>query len=341
MKYKELVKRVADRMIDENPVSRVMTITEFDWVDGVGMYGLLRAAQKYGFDEYVRFMKQWVESNKDKAYRINTVNGTAAMIAILDMCGGLDDENIDLCRYVGEYIINDADRTDNGALEHTVTDPNFVFHQQMWADTLFMSCIFLAKLGKKTGEKKYADEAVKQLRLHHKFLKDKETGLFFHGYSCITKDNMSSIDWARANAWITASTVEILELLPADFEGRDEILYSLNEQVEGYAKYQRSSGMITTIINDPTSYEETSATAGMAYGICRGIKDGYIDAKYADVYKRAVDGVIRMIDSEGYVGGVSSGTPVMPDAQGYKDIIIEPILYGQALTVMMLCEVDG
>lgn len=326
-------------MIDKNPISSVMTIHEFDWCDGVGMYGLLRAAQKYGFNEYVEFMQKWVADNKDKAYQINTVNGTAAMIAILDMCDD-DGANMDLCRYVGEYVINDADRTDNGALEHTVNDPNFVFHQQMWADTLFMSCIFLAKLGKRTGEKKYTDEVIKQLRLHHKFLKDKETGLFFHGYSCITKDNMSAINWARANAWITASTVEILEILPESFEGRDEILKSLNEQMAGYAKYQHESGMISTIINDPESYEETSATAGMAYGICRGIKDGYIDAKYSDVYKKAVEGVIKMIDSDGYVGGVSSGTPVMPDAQGYKDIIIEPILYGQALTLLMLCEVD-
>lgn len=338
MQYKELVKKVADRMIDENPISPVMSIHEFDWCDGVGMYGLARAAEKYGFDEYVEFMKAWVEKNKSKAYEINTVNGTAAMITILDLYA---DENMDLIKHVGEYIINDADRTDNGALEHTVTDPRHTFHQQMWADTLFMSCIFLAKLGKKLGEKKYTDECIKQLLIHHRYLKDKVTGLFCHGYSCITKDNMSAINWARANAWITASTVEMLEILPGDFEGRDEILKSLNEQVEGYAKYRKENGMLTTIINDHTSYEETSATAGMAYGIARGIKDGYIDKKYEYLYKEAAEAVIAKIDENGIVTGVSSGTPVMPTANGYKNIKIEPILYGQALTVLMLCEIDN
>lgn len=337
MQYRELVEKVADRMIDENPISAVMTIHEFDWVDGVGMYGLSRAAEKYGFDKYVEFMKAWVEKNKEKAYEINTVNGTAAMITILDLYA---DENMDIIKHVGEYIINDAARTENGALEHTVTHPRHTFRQQMWADTLFMSCIFLAKLGKKLGEKKYTDECIKQLAVHHKYLKNKETGLFCHGYSCITKDNMSGILWGRANAWITASTVELLEILPEDFDGRAEILESLNEQVEGYLKYQTENGMIRTIINDPTSYEETSATAGMAYGVARGIKAGFIDKKYESLWKKAAEGVISKIDEDGIVRGVSSGTPVMPTANGYRCIKIEPILYGQALTLLMLCQID-
>lgn len=338
MRYRELVEKICDRITDKNPISYIMSIMDFNWVEGLGMYGLLRAEQKYGFGKYIDFINNWVENNEDKAYRINTVNGTAALLATVDMW---NDEDISLCKYIGEYIVNDAKRIDNGALEHTVIDPNYVFHQQMWADTLFMSCIYLCKLSRNLGEKKYADEAIKQLRLHHEFLKDKNTGLFYHGYSCETKDNLSAILWARANAWITASTVEILELLPDDFEGRDEILESLNEQIAGYAKYQKENGMLTTIINDPASYEETSATAGMAYGICRGIKNGYISSDYEYMYKKAVESVVSKIDSEGYVRGVSSGTPICPNAQGYKDIIIEPTLYGQALTILLLCEVDS
>lgn len=337
MRYREIVKKVSDRMIDKNPIATDMSIHEFEWNEGVGMCGLARAAKKYGFNEYVDFMKSWVEQNKSEAYKINTVNGTAPMITILDLFA---DEYMDLIKHIGEYIINDAVRIENGAFEHTVRNPGRKFDEQMWADTLFMSCIFLAKAGKLLNEKKYTDEAAKQLLLHHKYLKCQETGLFYHAYSCITKDNMSAVMWGRANAWIIASTVEMLEILPEDFEGRDEILKSLNEQVAGFEKYQTENGMIRTIINDNTSYEETSATAGMAYGIARGIKDGYIDKKYESVYKKAVDGVISQIDDVGYVHGVSGGTPVMPNADGYKLTKIIPILYGQALTVLMLCEVD-
>lgn len=332
-----LVKKVSDRMVDPNPISPEMHIHLFDWVDGVGMYGLMRASEVYGLTEYVDFMKNWIEVNKEQAYAIDTVNGTAVMLSVIDMYG-LQEEA--LCRHIGDYVLNVAERCDNGALEHTVTDPAVTFTQQMWADTMFMSCIFLAKLGALTGDIRYTNEVIRQVRLHHQYLKDAETGLFFHGYSCQTGDNLSAIRWGRANAWITAATVEILEILPDDFKGREDILRSLREQVAAYAKFQRENGMIGTVIDQPDSYDETSATAGMAYGVCRGIKDGYIDTVYTPVYEKAMAAVIGSIDEEGYVNGVSWGTPIMPDAQSYKEIKQMPMLYGQALTVLMLSEQD-
>lgn len=132
------------------------------------------------------------------------------------------------------------------------------FHEQIWADTLFMVCIFLVKLGNLSGNKKYIDEAEKQLVIHHKVLKDKVTGLFFHGYNCENKDWMSGALWARANAWVTISTVEILEELPRAFKGRENIITSMLEQVESLEKFQRKNGMFGTLLNQEDAYDETS-----------------------------------------------------------------------------------
>ena len=54
------------------------------------------------------------------------------------------------------------------------------------------------------------------------------------------------------------------------------------------------------------------------------------------MYENAVKAVESAVDETGTVTGVSSGTPIMKDAQAYKNIICEPTLYGQALAILAM-----
>lgn len=338
MKNKDYITSVADRVVfGKDAAGSIMNIHRFDWVEGVGLYGVLRAYETLRDEKYRIFLNDWIDKHKDEAEILKTVNSTAPMMSILDFTG---DKELSLCRRIADYIIEEAPRLQNGALEHTVTNEGVNFTGQMWADTLFMVCIFLAKLGKVTGEQKYTEEAVRQLRLHHRYLKDSKTGLFFHGYSEAEDSHLSAARWARANAWITISTVEMLELLSDNFEGRDEILSSLQEQVAAYQGYQREDGRFYTVLDRSDGYTEASATAGIAYGIRRGVKDGYIEEQYLNIAVAAEQAVIAQIDADGAVQGVSGGTPIMPTIEDYHTIEVLPTLYGQALTLLMLCEID-
>ena len=332
-----LIEAVLRRTISRQyPKGSIMDIDRFDWVPGVGLYGVERAWEYLKDENAGNFLKDWIERHKDEAYELRTVNSTAPVMTIMDFNVGGEME---LVKNIADYIVDSAPRLKNGALEHTVTEEGVSFSGQMWADTLFMVCIMLAKLGKAAGDEKYSREAAKQLLLHHRYLKDKESGAFFHGYSETLDTHLSAAKWARANSWITVSTVEILELLPKQFEGRDEILRSLNEQVAAYERYQRSDGMFYTVLDRTDGYTETSATAAIAYGILRGIENGYIDRRYQEMWKKAADGVIRHIDGDGIVQGVSGGTPIMETVDAYHGIEILPTLYGQGLTLLMLLEI--
>lgn len=331
---------VAQRTMQGATGDNHMDIHEWNWGSGVGMYGLARLYQRTNNSAYADFLNAWIRHHWKDAASMHTVNHTAPFLTFFELRQLPGNEDyIDACRQTAEWLVTKATRTRDGGFEHTVNaDGSHLFPEQMWADTLFMACIFLAKMGALLNEARYTDEAARQLLLHHKILKDKNTGLFYHGWDCLAQNWMSGALWGRANAWITASTVEILELLPDSFEGRDIVIASLREQVDALSKYHRVNGHFGTLLDDPSAYDETSTAAGVSYGVKRGIKSGYLDAKYKAMAEKAEQAVISKVNASGEVEGVSGGTPIMPTLADYKTIPTRPALYGQALALLMFCE---
>lgn len=64
--------------------------------------------------------------------------------------------------------------------------------QQMWDDTLMMTVLPLAKIGKLLNCPEYIEEATYQFLLHVQNLMDKETGLWFHGWSYEGQHNFAN-----------------------------------------------------------------------------------------------------------------------------------------------------
>ena len=94
-----------------------------------------------------------------------------------------------------------------------------------------------------------------------------------------------------------------------------------------------------TLIDDPTSYAESSATCGFAYGILRGVRTGLLDEKYGDAAIRAVEPILGHIAPDGVVHQVSYGTPMGRETKDfYKNIELRPMPYGQALAMLLLSE---
>lgn len=330
-----LIRKIADRMVEVHDTEWGMDIEHFDWVPGVGLFGIWEAYQKTKDAKYLEFLKAWTDRHLEEAYQQKTVNSTAPLLTVLlTYTETKTARYLEVCRDLAEYVINEAPRTVDGGLEHTVTEPVPGFSDQCWADTLFMVCIFLAKLGKLTGEQKYVAFATEQLKIHHKLLTDGK-GLYFHGYNGAKKDHMSGIRWARANAWIIFSTMTILNDAGA-FEGRAEIEQLVAAHVAALAKVQQPGGGFCTILDDSTAYVEISATAGIIAGVKLAVEAGLADAAYMEVYEKGKKAVEAAVLADGTVDMVSGGTPVMPDAQAYKDIVIIPALYGQGLAIAAL-----
>lgn len=311
-----------------------MNINKFDWNPGVGLYGIYQAYRKTGDKELLDFLIAWTEQYLDDAYVNKTINSTCPLLTVIELYEITKNEKyLATCKDIAEYLVNDAPITREGGLEHTVTESGS-FSEQIWADTLFMAVLFLAKMSK--YDKKYADFAIKQLQVHIQCLFDEKRNLFCHGWNCAAKNHMSAVCWARANAWITYSSITLIEIL-GKFEGYETILEYIDKQVAAIAKVQAPNGGFCTVLDDPTSYCEASATGGIVAGIKKGIDLGLLSETYMDICRKGTEYIKSVVREDGLVDEVSTGTPVMKDAEGYKKIHICPCLYGQALATLALC----
>lgn len=337
--YSALLEKVFYKMINatkENSNSH-MNFQSWEWPTGVGIYGLFKYYKATNDKKYLDYIEKWYEERIASGLPPKNVNSVAPFLTLLHIYE-IDPkpEYMDLCTEWAEWVINEMPRTLEEGLQHiTIIEEN---RQQLWADTLFMTVLFLTKMGKLTGNQRYLEEAEYQFLEHIKALYDRETGLWFHGWNFEGRHNFGRVRWARGNSWYTSSVVEYLEISELEGAVKKYLIETLKTQVEALAKHQDKSGLWYTIIDDNSSYLEASATAGFAYGIMKAVRKGYIDKKYLEIGKKALEGVIGCIDEDGTVLQVSYGTAMGKNSQHYKDIPITPTAYGQALTMMMLTE---
>lgn len=86
-----------------------------------------------------------------------------------------------LCREWLDYVLNDMPRTEEAGIQHEVTgSPNT---GQLWDDTLYMTVLFVARMGIVLKEEECIQESIRQFLVHLKYLTDPATGLFFHGWT--------------------------------------------------------------------------------------------------------------------------------------------------------------
>ncbi len=113
----------------------------------------------------------------------------------------------------------------------------------------------------------------------------------------------------------------------------------LQRQADCLTRLQDPSGMWHTLLDDPTSYLEASATSGFAYGILRAVHRGLLDKGYEEAALRALPAVLGCIGEDGVVQQVSYGTPMGRESKDfYKQIELKPMPYGQAMAILLLIE---
>ncbi len=218
-----------------------------------------------------------------------------------------------------DYIMNKEHRLKDGTLARMRPQPNTI-----WLDDLFMSVPALAQMGKLTGNKKYYDEACKQVLSFSRRMFNKEKGIYMHGWVEGMKQH-PSFHWARANGWAIMTKVELLEVLPLNHPQRPAILQLLKDHVRGLAAYQSGSGFWHQLLDRSDSYLETSATAIYTYSIARAINRGWVDAlAYAPMTLLAWNAVSTKVNAQGQVEGTCVGTGMGFDPAFYYHRPISP-----------------
>ena len=307
-------------------------LTSYEW--GVTYSGMLLAGEVTGDKRYTDYTRQRMNfiASAVPAFRSlyqqypknsnplrqpvapHALDDAGAMAAAMIKTYRVTNDNVlkpVIDNYVN-YVSTKEYRLSDGTLARNRPQKN-----TLWLDDLYMSIPALAQMGKLTGEQKYFDDAVKQVKQFSQRMFNKELGIYMHGWV----EGMSvhpEFHWARANGWALMAMTELLDVLPETHKGRKEILDQFKAHARGLAYYQSDKGFWHQLLDKSDSYLETSATAIFAYCIARGIGKGWLDAMaYGPMCMLAWNAVVTKINDKGQVEGTCVGTGMAFDPAFY------------------------
>ncbi|RHZ69802.1 hypothetical protein CDV55_105604 [Aspergillus turcosus] len=313
----------------------------WEWTHGIGLYGIWKYYEMTGDESLLRIIEDWFAARFAEGGTTKNINTMAVFLTLAYVYEKTG--NVTYLPWLdawAEWAMYELPRTRYGGMQHaTYLTENY---QQLWDDTLMMTVLPLAKIGKLLHRPEYIAEAKRQFLVHIKYLFDTQTGLWFHGWTFEEGGhNFARARWARGNSWVTIVIPEIIELL--DLEPTDPIrihlVDTLEAQCEALQRVQESeTGFWHTLLDHPDSYVESSATAGFAYGILKAVRKRYIGAQYRPVAEKAIAAVMSAVDEHGELQNTSFGTGMGDSLQFYKDIPLTAMPYGQAMAIMALGE---
>ncbi len=269
----------------------------------------------------------------------------------LDDCGSIgaamiktylkdkNDDYLELINTTADYISNKQLRLDDGTLARHRPQ-----YESIWADDLYMSVPFLTNMGVLTGEKKYFDDAARQILQMAERLYIPQKELFDHGWSVTSGDYDPRFYWGRANGWTLMAMAELLSTMPEDHESRADILHLYRSMVRSLAGLQNGTGFWHNMLDKTDTYLETSCTAMFTFAIAKGINEGWINHVYGPVALTGWNAINSRVLENGAVDGTCEGTTFAHDNTYYyyrgKSIYAThgygPVLYAGAEMIKLL-----
>ena len=310
----------------------------WDWFQGVALFGLYEYYRDTKSKEVFAYLIKWFDEHIEAGLPEKNVNSMCPLLTLSYLYEETGKtEYLDICREWVEYAINELPRTTEKGFQHKTIDS--MNYMQLWDDTLYMTVLFVARMGTLTGNDSLIQESIRQFLVHIKYLSDPVTGLFRHGFNFDGKTYYAGALWGRGNAWYTAGLVDYLDMAVVPDGVKWFLISSLQRQIDALVQYQDTEGMWHTLVNEPeSSYAESSATAGFAYGILKAARLGYIDPSCEAYGLKALDAILKRIDADGILTGVSAGTCLMDTLDGYRSIPINAQPYGQSMALLLILE---
>ncbi|MFO1512102.1 MAG: glycoside hydrolase family 88 protein [Verrucomicrobiota bacterium] len=293
---------------------------EWDYTAGLFTWSLLKLNEQLPTPEYVEFSKDTVGSfispegsirgYKAEDYNLDDVAPGKTVIALYQLT---KEERYRKCAELLRKQLQTHPRTSQGGFWHEQRYPN-----QMWLDGLFMGPPFYAEYVKVfKGPATDYDDVVKQFRLIGEHLYDAKTGLYYHGWDESRKHDWanptsgtSSNFWGRGLGWYAMACVDVLDFLPKDHPGRNEILTQFKQVAAGIVKWQDpKSGLWWQVMDQggrEGNYLEATASAMFVYALAKGLNEGYLaHAEFEPVADRGYLGIIQRLIKRDERGDIS------------------------------------
>jgi unsaturated rhamnogalacturonyl hydrolase len=206
------------------------------------------------------------------------------------------------------------------------------FHNEM-SDAVFMGGPILAQAGRLTGEQKYYDMCLQNMRFMC-LLNVRKDGLHRHS-------PLDETAWGRGNGFPALGLALSLSDLPADDSGREEMLTAFRAHLSALSKHQDPTGCWHQVINKPESYRELSCTCMITFAMARGIRLGWLDrATYEPLVERGWYAIRTRVAPDGGLVDICTGTGKQKSLRDYYDrpAILGPDARGGAMALLIATE---
>ena len=261
-------------------------------LEGLAFIKLYEAYKDVRFYEYAKgYADSLIDQNghiltyTKSNYNIDYLNPGKLLIYLFEKTG---DKRYKIALDTLRSQLKTQPRTTEGGFWHKKIYPD-----QMWLDGLYMGAPFYAEYALKFNEPGAFGDVVNQFLLVAKHTYDSKTGLYRHGWDESKSQKwadpvtgQSPHAWGRAMGWYSMAIVDVLDFLPENQPGREEIISILKNMVEKLAEIQDpvTGGWYQVLdrSGENGNYIETSCSSMFAYSILKAVRKGYIDTKYLD-----------------------------------------------------------
>jgi rhamnogalacturonyl hydrolase YesR/polygalacturonase len=289
----------------------------WNYEQGLMLVALLRMADHRGDDAYRRFVRmnldRYIDENGSIAtydretYNLDNIGPGRALLTMSALSG---EKKYRRAADTLRRQLTEQPRTSLGGFWHKKIYPG-----QMWLDGLFMAEPFYGQYARETGEQAAFDDIAKQFLLADEHLRDRRTGLMYHGWDETRRQRWadpatgrSSNFWSRSMGWYLAGLVDVLQDFPERHPDRDSLVAVFRSLARAVRAMQDpASGVwyqVTDLRDQAGNYREASASCMFAYAFARGVRLSVLDSSFLLDAQRAFEGVSRefvTVDEHGLV----------------------------------------
>lgn len=278
----------------------------WNYIDGCMILALLEIYQATGEKKYYEFADAFIDHRVREdgsiagycveEYNIDNVNAGKTLFSLYEINGKEKYRKaIDLIY----SQVQTQPRTGEGNFWHKKIYPN-----QVWLDGMYMGQPFYMEYETKFHNRENYGDIFRQFENVVKRMRDKETGLYYHGYDasksvfwCDKETGLSENFWLRAIGWYAMALLDTLNKCKPGEEWQKEYTYLKQvfvELIDSMLKFQSREGMwyqLPALGQREPNYLETSGSAIMAYSLLKGVRLKFLPESYRTYGLKAFQGI--------------------------------------------------
>ncbi|MFH0797503.1 MAG: glycoside hydrolase family 88 protein [Candidatus Omnitrophota bacterium] len=148
----------------------------------------------------------------------------------------------------------------------------------LWVEVLAMFCPTAACLARITGDRRYLDEALRQIRVTEK-LCAAPSGLWYHAGM---PGRHTPVFWGRGLGWVLLGITGVLDELKPTDSNRPYLTGLLEKILAGIMPVQDKCGFWRNVLDDSRSRPEASCTCIFTQVYARALRNGWLRSEDAE-----------------------------------------------------------